>query len=126
MGEQNTQTLIVNSPIRESVQQIQDEAKRRGLHVSELMQSGRFAFYTLVVVPSGSTYGHEDDTNYMQVVNELVDWIDVRRKNNDPTAPWQEWVICDYALVNFGVGMELELSIALPPHIMRHSEYIGE
>ena len=126
MGEHNRQTLIVNSTLKESVQQFRDEAKKRGLNVSEVMQSGRMAFYTVVVSPSGSKYGWDEDTAYMVEMNRLVDWIDAKRANNDPTANWQDWVICDYALVNFGVGMELEQSIALPPQILCHSEYIGK
>ena len=75
----------------------------------------------MVVLPSGSKYGWEEDVAYMEQVNLLVNWLDERKRD-----PADHWIVCDYALVNFGVGMELSLDIALSPQIMRHSEYIGE
>ncbi|MDR6218237.1 hypothetical protein [Deinococcus soli (ex Cha et al. 2016)] len=116
MGEINRQTLIINSDVRASAERVHAEARARTLNVSPILQSAPYANFTVAVLPSGSKYGWAADQQYMQRVHDLIDWLAERRSD-----PGEDYVVCEYALVNFGEGMAAEQSINLPPHVMRHS-----
>lgn len=116
MGELNRQTLIINTEVRASADRIHAEAQQRDLHVSPVLQSAPYANFTVTVLPSGSKYGWTADQQYMQRVHAFTDWLAERRSD-----PGDDFIVCEYALVNFGAGMAAEQSINLPPHVMRHS-----